>query len=500
MNQPKHIVAIDLGSNSFHMVIAKEHQGRLTIVDRCKQRVRLSTGLDQDNVLSEQAIVRGVECLREFARRFSRLPHSAVRIVATQSLRKAVNRDAFIKAAFKVLPYPIEVIDGHTEAELIYFGVAHTQPLRQRTLVIDIGGGSTELIIGRHFEPSLKESLDLGSGQLRNKFFTHGDISQLAFNQAYDFARVQLSTVADRYRKYGWKSALGTSGSIKAVQQVLKELNGSSNITRKRLRRLKKQLISWGAVDSIPLPNINPEKLDILPSAVAILLASFDMLALDELDYCSGALREGVLYGLSESRTDSDIQQQTLNSMIKLYHTDTSYSHRVVAQLAIFSQQLIATPSKLTKEEFHCLTWAAQLHEIGLNINSKKRQEHGAYIIKHSEMLGFNQTEQEIIALLVKNHRGNIVVSSLPENYANKRVMFLVSLLRIAIICTQGRLNLPALPIKLSYCAKVMKLTVECNELINNKSGLGQALKEEQQRLIDGELTLDFEQEKSVVA
>ena len=495
MNDAKHIVAVDLGSNSFHLVIAKEFQGRLTIVDRYKQRVNLSSGFDDNDTLSQAAIDRGIECLKAFAGRFSRLPHSSVRIVATHSLRKAVNRDAFLKAALKVLPYPIEVIDGHTEAELIYLGVAHTQPMRGRTLVIDIGGGSTEFIIGRNFDASLKESLDIGSGQLRKQLFSTGKITQSAFDQAFEQAETQLLTIADRYRKYGWKYCIGTSGSIKLIGQVIKELNGNSKITAKRLRRLKRQLITWGDIKNIPLSNICEEKLEILPSAVAILLACFDVLAIEELEFSTSALREGVLYGLSDSRNDSDVRQRTIKSMIKLYHTDVSYAKRVTSQYQLLAKQLENTPHQISPDELDILKWATQLHEIGLNINSKKRQQHGAYILEHSEMPGFSISEREMIKQLVRYHRGKL--TSDDTLIENKRFSLLVVLLRLSIICTPGRLNLPVLSIKLTVGKdlKDFELLLHFNEQVKSNKGLIDALIEEQQRLNNLNVTLSFNPE-----
>lgn len=485
MSEAKHIVAVDLGSNSFHLVIAKENQGRLTIVDRYKQRVSLSSGFDDNDMLSQAAMDRGIECLKAFSGRFSRLPHSSVRIVATHSLRKAANRDVFIKAAIKVLPYPIEIIDGHTEAELIYLGIAHTQPMQGRTLVIDIGGGSTEFIIGKNFDASLKESLDIGSGQLRKELFNNGEITKLAFEQAYEQATVQLMTIADRYRKYGWKSCIGTSGSIKAIGQVLKELNGNNKITVKRLKRLKRQLITWGNISNIPLSNISEEKLEILPSAVAILLACFDVLAIDEMDFSTSALREGVLYGLSESRNDSDVRQRTINSMIKLYHTDISYARRVISQYQLLAKQLDNTDVELSVEELGLLKWAAQLHEVGLNINSKKRQQHGAYIIEHSEMPGFSIEERNAIEQLVKYHRGKLFPDSLLIE--DKRLLLLIVLLRLSVICTQGRLNLPVLFIKLSIDTSTencnYQFSLHLNEQMKSNKSLVDALIQEQYRL-----------------
>lgn len=491
MTDTKHIVAVDLGSNSFHLVIAKEHQGRLTIVDRYKQRVSLSSGFDNNDTLSQEAIDRGIECLKAFSGRFSRLPHSSVRIVATHSLRKAVNRDVFLKAALKVLPYPIEVIDGHTEAELIYLGVAHTQPMRGRTLVIDIGGGSTEFIIGRNFDANLKESLDIGSGQLRKQFFSDGKITKKAFEQAFTQAETQLLTIADRYRKYGWKTCIGTSGSIKLIGQVIKELNGNNKITVKRLKRLKRQLITWGDIKNIPLSNICEDKLEILPSAVAILLACFDILAIEEMEFSTSALREGVLYGLSESRNDSDVRQRTINSMTKLYHTDINYSRRVIAQYQLLTKQLDNTDHQLSFEELALLKWAAQLHEIGLNINSKKRQQHGAYILEHSEMPGFSLNERNMIEQLVRYHRGKFSPDNTIKN--DTRLIFLITILRLSIICTQGRLNLPVLSLKLTVDNNLNdQLNLTLNEQVISNKGLIDALLEEKQRLSDVDVSLSF--------
>ncbi|NRA53646.1 MAG: Ppx/GppA family phosphatase [Gammaproteobacteria bacterium] len=499
MNTTRHVVAIDIGSNSFHLIIAKEHAGCLTIVDRQKQQVSLSDGFDANGNLTAAAISRGVECLKEFSQRFSRLPHSAVRIVATHSLRKAKNRDQFIKAAFKVLPYPIEVIDGQTEAALIYQGVAHTQAIKGRTLVIDIGGGSTELVIGRHFDTCLKESLEIGTGQFRRQFFVDGNISQQQFDQAYDCAIIHLSTVADRFRQYGWKTVLGTSGAFKMIELCLKEINGSSKISAKQLKRLKKQLLHWQTCDNIPLRSIPADKLSLLPGAVAIVSACFDILAIASLTYCSGALREGVLYGLSHSRSDSDSRERTISSMCKLYHTDHDYSRRVIAQINQFGDQLELQSKQLKSvkhssvvplndAELHALTWAAQLHEIGLSINSVKRQQHGAYIVQHSEMLGFSEEERWLLKILIGNHRGNIKLEPDLVGVTKARLVFLIALFRLAISCTQGRLNIACMPLKLQFTEQQIK--VEMTPSITDKKGFFDELIKHSTRLQAVGLTL----------
>ncbi|MDP2561343.1 Ppx/GppA phosphatase family protein [Psychrobium sp. 1_MG-2023] len=451
MTDNKHIVAMDLGSNSFHLIIAKEHQGQLIILDKYKQRVSLATGLNNDNVLDSGAIARGIHCLKQFGQRFSRLPHDSVKIVATQSLRKAVNRQDFIDAAYKVLPYKIEIIDGKTEASLIYQGVAQTHTLKPKTLVIDIGGGSTEFIIGNQVEAVLKDSLELGSGQLSKRYFNPEAITKESFAQAYDVALTQVSSIAQRYKKYSWQLALGTSGSIKLIQQVLKQLYGSNKITKQRLKQLRKQLINCGKLTHVPINNIPEEKLTILPGAVTILLACFEQLNLDELSHCQAALREGVLYSLSHSYIDSDTRQQTISSMLLRYPTDADYNRRVIKQLNHITQQLPLQGISLTTEELDCLTTAIQLHEVGLSINAKKRQHHSAYIIKHSEMLGFSSTQKQLIHDLVKSHRRNITLPAENKTELGKHQLLLLVLMRLAILCAQGRINLPVIPCKVSF-------------------------------------------------
>lgn len=489
MTDSNHIVAIDLGSNSFQMIIAKEHAGKLTIVERQKQRINLALGLDKDNHLSEQAIARAAACLKEFAQSFSRLPHSKVRIVATHSVRKAVNRDDFLKAAFKVLPYSIDVIDGNTEAQLIFQGIAHTQAIVERTLIIDIGGGSSEFIIGKHFDPSLTCSLELGSSHLRRQCFSNGKITQLQFDQASDIVHQQLMTVADRYRKFGWKKVLGTSGSIKLVSQSLEELFGSPIITPKSLNKLHKKLMQWGNVDAIALTNFDRDKTLLLPSAVCILQNICKEFAIDEIVFCPAALREGVLYGLSESRHDSDIRRQTVESMTRLYHTDIDYSRRVSSQLFNFVDQL-PIEQQLSEQEWACLTWAAQLHEVGLVINSKKRQWHSAYIIEHSDMLGFDEFERMLITSLIRYHRGKIIKKPTLFELDKTRFMTLLSLFRLAILCTKGRLNSAPIPLKIHIdnhliVGEVSPSLSGCNGLIND-------LHEEKERLVNAGITLDL--------
>lgn len=487
MTDSNQIVAIDLGSNSFQMIIAKEHTGKLTIVERQKQRTNLALGLNSENQLSHEAIERSVACLKEFSQSFSRLHHSKVRVVATHSLRKATNRDEFIKAAFKVLPYPIEIIDGDSEAQLIFKGIAHTQTIAERTLIIDIGGGSTEFIIGQNFDASLTCNLELGSSNLRRKYFINEDITQKQFDNASEYIQHQLLTVADRYRKFGWKKVLGTSGTIKLVSQCLELINGSPLITLDSLHHLQKKLIEWGTVSTFELNNFDDEKALLLPSAVCILQNICQTFAIEHIKFCSSALREGVLYGLSDSCNNSDIRRKTIESMTRLYHTDVEYSRRVNNQLHHFLEQL---PKEyyLDKKELNCLTWAAQLHEVGLLINSEKRQQHSAYIIEQSEMLGFDEDERYLITTLIRYHRGKMIkncdlINSELSTITNHHLMALITLFRLAIICTKGRLNSLPVPLKIHVNNSFIVGDIPTELITNN--GLIRDLNNEKEKLIE---------------
>lgn len=462
-----HLVAVELGSNSFHLIIAREQDGCLQILHRQKQSIGLASGLDTQNNLNQSIIDKAVNCLREFNLLIIDLPCSTISIVATYALRNARNIEHFKQQVSCVFPHPIEVISGKLEAELIYKGVAHTQPLRGATFIVDIGGGSTELVVGQGFSTLLTDSLPMGCISVQQQFFRNGNINAATMRDAQEFVTEKLSEIADRYREFKSKTILGTSGSIKVINNAIIELYGDNKITPKRLNRLVKQLIQWQHFDNIPLRSLEESRRPLFASAVAILSGCFKQLNIDQMKFSLGGLREGVLYDLSQSRTDIDTRERTIHNLIKLYHIDQAFTQRVLQQLALIKQQLSLAKKPLSNAEFTLLSWAAQLHEIGIAINSKKRQKHGAYIIKHSEMPGFSENEKDILTLLISNHRGKIKLGTLklvqiapitkitsmsgtgdndelsPETPL--RLGLLVQLLRIAIILTQGRVKVKSL-------------------------------------------------------
>lgn len=466
----KHLVAIDLGSNSFHIIIAKEQDGCLQVLYRQKNAVGLAAGLDSQNILSEQAIEKAVNCLREFSLSLCQLSSNSIHIVATHALRKTKNIQQFINEAERVLPYPIEVISGKREAELIYKGVAHTQPLNGRTLIIDIGGGSTEFVIGSGFNHNVADSLEMGCVTFDCQYFSCGAITQKKIKQAQQYALKQLSSLPDGFHKNDWQSVLGTSGSIKAISHVMQELYGDSVITDKRLEQLTKKLVDWQHCKNITLRSLEPRRRPLLAGAVAILSSCFEWLNITQMNFSAGGLREGVLYDLCSSRTDIEPRERTIQNLINLHHIDQTFSHRIIWQLNHFKNELNNTAMRLTANEYKLLNWAARLHEIGIAINHKKRQHHGAYIIEHSEMPGFSAEEQQTIALLIFSHRGKFkpLIDDDITIIKEHRLEFLTQLLRLSILLTQGRQPQRVTPNALLICQNSLILSLSADENLMN--------------------------------
>lgn len=299
--EAREIAAIDLGSNSFHMIVARIINGSIQVLSRLKQKVRLADGLDEHNVLSQEAIERGVNCLALFAERLQGFAPEDVNVVGTYTLRRAVNNDEFLRQAATVFPYPINIISGQTEAKTIYAGVCHTQPESGRKLVIDIGGGSTEMIIGDDFTPLVAESRHMGCVSFAKKFFQNGEISKENFEQARQSAVNKIEDLSWEYRKLGWQSVLGSSGTIKTVYQVITAtLDPNGIITAERLQNLIDRTLQASHFEELNIAGLNPDRVDVFVPGLAILSAIFDVFGLENMRYSGGALREGVIYSLEK--------------------------------------------------------------------------------------------------------------------------------------------------------------------------------------------------------
>lgn len=442
-NKPQEIAAIDLGSNSFHMVIARIVNGALQVLGRLKQRVHLADGLDSNNMLSEEAMERGIACLALFAERLQGFPEENVCIVGTHSLRQAANAEEFLKRAAKVIPYPIEIISGHEEARLIFMGVAHTQPEKGRKLVIDIGGGSTEMVIGEDFDPLLVESRRMGCVSFARQFFPNGEISKDNFQRARLAAAQKLENMAWQYRIQGWQSALGASGSIKAAHEVLIALGEKDGlITAERLELLRNEVLKYKRFNELALPGLSEDRQAVFVPGLSILCGVFDALAVKQLRLSDGALREGVLYEMEGRFRHQDIRSRTARSLAEHYNIDHEQAYRVLSTVQQLYAQWMAQNSKLVHPQLEALlNWAAMLHEVGLSINHSGMHRHSAYILQNTNLPGFNQEQQLLLATLVRFHRKGVKLDELPRLtlFKKKQYIPLIQILRLAALLNNQR-------------------------------------------------------------
>ncbi|KKI49055.1 exopolyphosphatase [Obesumbacterium proteus] len=442
-NKPQEIAAIDLGSNSFHMVIARIVNGALQVLGRLKQRVHLADGLDSNNMLSEEAMERGIACLALFAERLQGFPEENVCIVGTHSLRQAANAEEFLKRAAKVIPYPIEIISGHEEARLIFMGVAHTQPEKGRKLVIDIGGGSTEMVIGEDFDPLLVESRRMGCVSFARQFFPNGEISKDNFQRARLAAAQKLENMAWQYRIQGWQAALGASGSIKAAHEVLIALGEKDGlITAERLELLRNEVLKYKRFSELALPGLSEDRQAVFVPGLSILCGVFDALAIKQLRLSDGALREGVLYEMEGRFRHQDIRSRTARSLAEHYNIDHEQAYRVLSTVQQLYAQWMAQNSKLVHPQLEALlNWAAMLHEVGLSINHSGMHRHSAYILQNTNLPGFNQEQQLLLATLVRFHRKGVKLDELPRLTLFKKKQYIpqIQILRLAALLNNQR-------------------------------------------------------------
>lgn len=441
--RPQEFAAVDLGSNSFHMVIARVVDGAMQIIGRLKQRVHLADGLDENNMLSEEAMERGLSCLALFAERLQGFSASSVCIVGTHSLRQAANATEFLTRAEKVIPYPIEIISGNEEARLIFMGVEHTQPEKGRKLVLDIGGGSTELVIGEDFEPKLVESRRMGCVSFAQQFFPGGVITRESFQRARLAAVQKLETLSWQYRIQGWNVALGASGTIKAAHEVLIEMGEKDGfITPERLEMLVEGVLKCKNFSALSLPGLSEERKNVFVPGLAILCGVFDSLAIKELRLSDGALREGVLYEMEGRFRHQDVRSRTAQSLANQYNIDREQAQRVLETTThMYEQWLVQNPKLGHPQLAALLQWASLLHEVGLNINHSGMHRHSAYILQNSDLPGFNQEQQSLMATLVRYHRKAIKLDDLPRFTLFKKKQFLpmIQLLRLGVLLNNQR-------------------------------------------------------------
>ena len=425
------IAAIDLGSNSFHMVLAKTDQREIRILERMGEKVQLAAGISADLELQDDAIERGLDCLRRFAQLINGLPQGAVRIVGTSSLRVAHNRQTFIRRAEEILGHDIDVISGREEARLIYLGVSHSlADTPGKRLVLDIGGGSTEFIIGRQFESQLRGSLQMGCVSFTQRFFKDGKVTAERYAQAYTAARLELMELEQSLKRMGWQETVGASGTIISIGQALAAAGlTKGEITSDGLTWLKNQVLETGDINKINMPGVKPERNAILPAGLAIMEAIFNALNIKQVHPCDGALREGVLYDLLGRHQHEDVRERSIQALMERSHVDIEHAQKVECK-ALQALEQVADVWQL-KKEWHrdLLSWAARVHEVGLDIAHYHYHKHGAYLVEHSDLAGFSRQDQQMLALLVRGHRRNI-----PQERFNEFADDAQQLLRLCIL------------------------------------------------------------------
>jgi exopolyphosphatase / guanosine-5'-triphosphate,3'-diphosphate pyrophosphatase len=454
--------AVDLGSNSFHLAIGRVVDDQIYPLDSLKETVRLATGLTADKTLDAAAQDRALGALKRFSERLAGMPRAAVRVVGTNALRVAKNAGPFLKRAEATLGFPIEVISGREEARLIYVGVAHSLPMvPHNRLVVDIGGGSTEFIIGHKMKAKATESLYMGCVSHTARFFGNGHIDKKSLKQAELAAREQVQAIAAQYEREGWKEAVGSSGTARSIADVLQR-NGRSNgsITREGLAWLREQLLEAGELKKLALLGLKEDRIPVVTGGFAIMSGIFDELGLREMTVASGALRDGVLWDLLGRVHHRDIREVTVEQFAKRYHVDLVQARRVGA----LAQQLRRDLGSDLDDRADFLEWAARLHEIGITIAQGGYHKHSAYILAYADMPGFSRQEQGWLSNLVLAQRGKL--SKMREVFEDDpRLAALAFCLRVAVILYRSRRGLKLPRIEASRRGRVLRLSVSADWL-----------------------------------
>jgi exopolyphosphatase/guanosine-5'-triphosphate,3'-diphosphate pyrophosphatase len=460
------LAAVDLGSNSFRLQIARVENDQLYMLDGLREPVRLAAGLNTDQHLDTEAQLRAFTALGRFAERLRGLPQEAVRTVGTNALRVAKNATDFIPQAEHVLGFPIEVIAGMEEARLIYIGVAHGLPQSEdNLLVMDIGGGSTEFIIGSGLTPLKLKSLHMGCVSYSLRFFSDGKITKQNLRQAEFAARNTLQTIVVDFNKGQWASALGSSGSARVLCDVL-ELNGYSEngITRDGLEKLRAYLLKTGDVQKLDLQGLRADRVPVFSGGFAIMYAAFCELKIEQMHPALGALREGVLYDLWGRFHNNDMREVTVQQFMRRYHVDARQAERVTKLACQFSRQFLG--DEIDESMLHIMGWAARLHELGISIAHNGYHKHTAYILANADMPGFSKKEQARLSLLTLTQRGNL--EKLKSQLKNAEDCALIMSLRLAVLFYRNRSNISLPALRGRFSGTKFHLSIDANWLTQN--------------------------------
>lgn len=444
------------------MVVARYSHGQLVIVDRLREMVRLGAGVEENGRIDKEVAARALGCLQRFGQRLRDMQAESVRVVGTNAFRVAHRKQAFLERAREALGHPIEIISGMEEARLIYAGVAHTMPSEPgRRLVADIGGGSTELIIGDALTPLQLESLQMGCVSLSERFFRDGKISAKRIERAKMAARLELEPVQAAFRRRGWEHCAGSSGTVRAIGEAIKELEPQNlTITAAGLERALQYIADAGHVRELRLTAITDDRRPVFPGGTVILSQIFEVLGVQEMRIADGAMREGLLYDMLGRAKNEDARDRTVRAMQKRYHVDEAQAERVCTTVLDFLSQVRDTWKLEAPLADFALRWAAQLHEIGLDVAHSGYHRHGAYLLENADMPGFPREEQRLLARLVGGHRRKLDLEGVEELLPpwDTRVLYPIVLLRLAVLLHRGHTSAALPPIELSATPKSLEV------------------------------------------
>jgi len=462
------IAAVDLGSNSFHMIVAKVVDNNFQVIDRLRDMVQLSAGLNTHKQLSWEVEERALACLHQFGQRLRSLPPGSVRAVGTSALRQIRDSRHFLQRAESALGHPIEIISGREEARLVYLGAAHGLAAGdERRLIVDIGGGSTELTIGEGNNARYMESIHVGCVNIAQGYFQDGTITAKKMRTAELVGALEMLPIQNELRAAGWQQAIGTSGTIKAIQRTVVEagwVDEKDGITSKALKKLSNRLIDIGDVQKISYAAVNPERRPVFPGGVAILSAAFKALQIERMHISEYALREGLLSEMLGPTLHEDIRESAVRAMCRRHHVDMEHTGRVEATARNLLYQTAETWKLEGTEYADLLGWAARLHEIGLTVSHSQFHKHGAYLIAYSDMQGFSKQEHTVLSALIRGSRRKFPTGDfemLPEDIAPS-IMRLCVLLRLAVLLNRARSAMT--PYNLSIHVKNKRITLDFPE------------------------------------
>ncbi len=462
------LAAVDLGSNSFHLQVARAVGDQIYPLDSLREPIRLGAGLNREKRLDEESQQRALDCLKRFGERLRGFDRHAVRAVGTNTLRVAKNSAAFLKQAQAALGFPIEVVAGREEARLIYLGVSHSLPVSvDKRLVVDIGGGSTEFIIGRAFKPLRLDSTYMGCVSYSRKYFDDGRITKGAMKRAELAARNELQTLTAGFARGNWQEAYGSSGTARALAEIL-QLNGFSDgaITADGLEMLRAAMIRAGNIEVLDLKGLKSDRRPVIAGGLAIMSAVLAELGIESMGVAGGAMRQGILYDLLGRTQHHDMRDVTVSQFMQRYHVDSRQARRVAALavdlFALFTQA-DESPDDTAPQY---LAWAAKLHEIGISVAYSGYHRHSAYIVQNADMPGFSKMEQAQLSMLLLGHR-----RTLRKLFAGGETAIdwrMVMALRLAALMLRNRADIERPPIVAKAGNRSLRLDIDRDWLARN--------------------------------